>query len=252
MILLQELLENEEAIEDHLRRRGIDPSKTYVVIDKENGIATFMLYNLSGQLVGYQRYNPKGDKKDHTNSLMAKYYTYVTKEDSKTAKIAVWGLESFSPDDSFFFMTEGIFDAVKLHNAGYPAIALLSNNPKVLKSWLSALPQKKIVVADNDEAGSKLEKFGDLVIHVPTEYKDVGDMPQEMVNSFFGNVEADIKQRFGIISKKSHNAQSLTNKRIQNPQTGNDILIKTALSYSQDHPAHQKAVKMLRQQENVV
>lgn len=50
---------------NHLRERGIDPDSTDVVIDEESGIATFLLYNLSGKLVGYQRYNPKGDKKDH-------------------------------------------------------------------------------------------------------------------------------------------------------------------------------------------
>ena len=98
MIRLFSLLETD--IEAHLRSRGVDPSRTNVIMDKESGKATFLLYNLSGQLVGYQQYNPSGDKKgqnrmpaEHRKAL-AKYYNYVTKEDEHTSKIAVWGLET--------------------------------------------------------------------------------------------------------------------------------------------------------------
>jgi hypothetical protein len=37
------------------------------------------------------------------------------------------------------------------------------------------------------------------------------------------------------------------NQKIKNPETGNDILVKTALSYDKDHPARQAAMKLLRQ-----
>jgi hypothetical protein len=38
----------------------------------------------------------------------------------------------------------------------------------------------------------------------------------------------------------------MLNQTIKNPQTGNDILIKTALKYDKDHPARQLAMKVLR------
>lgn len=171
-------------IESHLKERGLDPAKTQVILDKENNMATFLLYNLSGQIVGYQRYNPMGDKKDHTNSLAAKYFTWVTKEDEKTAKLAVWGTENIDKNDPNLFITEGIFDAIKLKNAGHPVIAVLGNNPKVLKSWLPLLNKRTIAVVDNDAAGKSLANLADEHLTTPAPFKDLGEMSQEQVNKF--------------------------------------------------------------------
>ena len=70
----------------HLKSRGVDPESTDVIMDDETGIATFLLYNLSGQLVGYQRYNPNGDKKGRGDDLASKYFVYVTKESEHSSK----------------------------------------------------------------------------------------------------------------------------------------------------------------------
>jgi hypothetical protein len=37
----------------------------------------------------------------------------------------------------------------------------------------------------------------------------------------------------------------LLNSTVRNPQTGNDILVRTAIKYSQDHPAYQAAVRLI-------
>jgi hypothetical protein len=209
----------------HLRDRGIDPDSTDVVVDEESGIATFLLYNLSGQMVGYQRYNPKGDKKDHSNSLAARYYTYVTKESEKSSKIAVWGLQYVNPKDDHLFVTEGIFDAVKVKNAGQPVIAVLGNNPKPLKAWFSAMSKKVIAILDNDDAGSALTKFADYAVKVPEPYKDLGDMPQVEANQL---IEKTMKEA-GIQPKKRNlfifdfdDTLAKTNSRIKvrNPKKG--------------------------------
>lgn len=187
-------------LEKHLRSRGVDALKTKVVIDEESGIATFLLYNLSGQLIGYQRYNPTGTKqhqgrrnkgaKRHDPNIVSqmKYYTYVGKEgDKRFPKLAVWGLESLD-DRPYVFVVEGIFDAVKLQNAGQPAIAALANHPKPLKGWFRMLGKHVIVVNDNDAAGGKLTSLGDSSFVVPDEWKDLGDMPQHEVNEFVADV----------------------------------------------------------------
>lgn len=178
-------------IESHLRKRGIDPDKIQVIIDKDNNIATFILYNLSGQLVGYQRYNPNGDKKDHTNSLAAKYFTYVTRESSTTPKLAVWGTENIQSNNPNLFITEGIFDAAKIHAAGHPVIAVLGNNPKILQSWLKSLNKHIIAILDSDDAGKKLAKLADESYTVPEGYKDLGDMTQEQANEFLSSIGYD-------------------------------------------------------------
>lgn len=46
-----------ESIE-HLSQRGIDPSRTHFVYDEATNNTYFFLYNLSGDCVGYQKYNP--------------------------------------------------------------------------------------------------------------------------------------------------------------------------------------------------
>jgi len=184
MIKLRDLLF--EDIESHLRDRGIDPTRMGVILDKKANIATFLLYNLSGQLVGYQQYNPAGSKKEHSKEL-SKYYNYISKTGT-ISKLAVYGVETISDRFPFIFLVEGVFDAAKIHNAGFPAIAVLSNNPKILRSWLFALRKKVYVVADNDAAGRALAKFGDRAFTVPAPHKDLGDMSQEEATKFLKSI----------------------------------------------------------------
>ena len=189
MILLQSLMESND-IESHLKERGLDPSKTHVIMDKKDNIAVFLLYNLSGQLVGYQRYNPSGQKthsKDKLAQDLEKYYTYVTKE-GKVPKLAVWGLETIKESTPFFFITEGIFDCIKIHNAGYPGIAVLANNPKPLRGWFAAMHKVTIAITDNDAAGAKLKNLATMFEPVPSPYKDLGEMPQAEATKFIKSV----------------------------------------------------------------
>lgn len=177
------LCENDD-IEAHLRSRSVDPERTRVILDKENNLAVFLLFNLSGQLVGYQQYNPKGSKsgKEANDRDLAKYWTYVTKNPAKT--IGVWGLETVFDHHRFVFMTEGIFDAVKLHNLDLPAIAALGNHPKMLRAWFKAMNKLVIAVADNDSAGNKIKSLADIALTTPDPYKDLGEMPQNEIRSW--------------------------------------------------------------------
>jgi len=170
----------------HLKSRGIDPSRTTVVVDEESGTSTFLLFNLSGQLAGYQRYNPQGEKSSRDRALM-RYVTH-TADEGGTKKIAVWGLDTLEMHPTILFVTEGIFDAAKVHNAGLPCIAVLTNNPKQLRPWLKALGKYIVVIKDNDEAGQKLGSLGDTAITVPDGFKDLGDMPQELADEFLNDV----------------------------------------------------------------
>ena len=170
----------------HLKGRGVDPNQTRVIIDEKTEDVYFFLYNLSGQMVGFQKYNPNYQKTGQSNlddPRMAKYFTWVT-EEGKGRSIGVWGLESTKFTDEYIFITEGIFDAARIQEAGYPAIAVLCNNPSdSLKSWLATLPQKKIVIYDNDGPGRKLIKVGDFSYTVPRD-KDVNDLTPEEAKVF--------------------------------------------------------------------
>ena len=165
-------------IEEHLRERGLDLSKIKPLLGE--GVATFLLWNLSGQVVGYQHYNPLGTKafnqKKADRSLM-KYFTYVSgHKETNDKKIGVWGLETYNVKVKRIFITEGVFDAAPFHLLGECALATLSNDPhKSVCQWIKGLPQEKIVISDNDGAGTKLEKLGDRSVKVSA-YKDVGEL----------------------------------------------------------------------------
>jgi DNA primase len=176
--------------ESHLKQRGVDTNKTRVIIDKDSGDTFFFLYNLTGQMVGYQKYNPAYPKKgqrDLGDAKITKYYNWIGDEqDGK--KIAVWGLESYDTGSKYLFITEGIFDIARVHESGYPGIAVLGNDPSPqLSFWLKTLPQTKIVIYDNDVAGKKLIKFGDYAFSVEGA-KDLNDLSPEEAKIFLDNI----------------------------------------------------------------
>jgi hypothetical protein len=94
--------------------------------------------------------------------------------------VALWGVESLHLTPHVVFLTEGVFDACRLTERGFSALAVLSNNPGAdLKNWLSMLNRKVVAVCDNDDAGRKLAKYGDCCVF--TTDKDLGDSSEEYV-----------------------------------------------------------------------
>lgn len=166
-------------IRQHLIGRHLDPMNYAVSWDDET--ACFLLFDLSGRVVGYQQYRPGAPKTMRNDPREGRYYTYFTgRKDEK--QFSVWGLETWDYSAHVLFVTEGIFDAVRLHQFGYSAVAVLSNDPKFLRNWLFLIRQQRkvIVVCDDDAAGRKLAKFGDVALF-PHGSKDLGDMTHEEV-----------------------------------------------------------------------
>lgn len=164
-------------LSEHLKQRHLDIDLHRPVIDEVDRIATFYLWNLSGALVGFQQYRPEGEKKINNNPKEGKYYTY-----KKQPTIAVWGVESLHLSPHVVFITEGVFDAARLTERGFSALAMLTNNPTAdYRNWLMFLNRTVVAVCDNDKAGRKLAAFGDVVIF--TEDKDLGDSDDEYVTN---------------------------------------------------------------------
>lgn len=141
-------------------------------------VATFTLFNLLGHMKGVLHYRPLADK-TRKNDEYGRYHIYTAKEGYGHAT-AVWGMESFNFRKDVLFLTEGIFDAVRLHNLGLPAIALLSNNPKHMRHLLSFVGRKLVAVCDGDVSGDKLVKFGNESYRCP-EGLDLGDMEEKEI-----------------------------------------------------------------------
>ena len=160
---------------EHLKGRHVDLNLHRPMIDEVERVATFYLYNQSGCIIGYQQYRPDAEKTQNNHPKEARYFTY-----RKQPTLAVWGLESLYLTPHILFVTEGIFDACRLTELGYSAIAVLTNNPtKDLRNWLGMLNRKIVAVCDNDAAGRRLAKFGDVAVF--TEDKDLGEADDEYV-----------------------------------------------------------------------
>jgi hypothetical protein len=171
---------NKQELEQHLRDRHMDINLHMPIISDQ--IATFLLYNLSGQIVGYQRYNPAfpsafaGDGRQ-SNLRDRRYYNYVSPN-----KIGLFGLESFHKDVPCVFVVEGVFDACRLTSQGACAIAMLTNTPSSsMKNFLICLSKPLIAICDNDPSGRKLRSIGHYHETV-RDGKDLGDCSQDFVD----------------------------------------------------------------------
>lgn len=164
-------------IKSHLIERHVDLDLHKPSLSETS--ATFMLYSLTGKLVGYQRYMPLNEKLC-SNNLNGRYYSYRSNDE-----IAIFGLESYKAD-STVYLTEGIFDAVRLTKKGCSALALLTNAPNSsMLNFISLLPNNIVAIIDNDDGGKFFEK---KIRHVAnalvkcTHFKDLGDSPESFVD----------------------------------------------------------------------
>jgi hypothetical protein len=162
----------------HLQSRYLDTDLHRVWVDETEGVATFPLWNLSGQMAGFQQYRPLADKQKSNHPRDSRYFTY-----RKNRVVGVWGLESWNLSDTLF-VTEGVFDAARITCRGRSAIATLSNDlDDSHKRWLWIVRKYRrvVTVCDNDAAGRKLAKYGHL-FHV-VESGDLGDASEDYVES---------------------------------------------------------------------
>jgi hypothetical protein len=149
----------------HLQQRHLSPY-LYHNISITPELVTFPLWNVSGQMVGYQQYNPNGSKQERRNPKECKYFTYISEGKNNTA----WGLDVLNPNQRLVVLVEGIFKACRFHNHGINALAVLGNNPKHLYSWLHSMGYYLFAICDGDEAGRKLAKFGHSSIQLRDGY----------------------------------------------------------------------------------
>lgn len=167
-------------VTEHLKSRHLDLHLHKVWISEKLYCASFPIWNLSGQLLGYQRYRPGASKALNNDPREGRYFTRLVDGD-----VGVWGLESWSLS-STLFIAEGIFDAARLTERGYSAICTFSNDVSpALARWLWITRQNRYVVAvcDNDAAGSKLAKYASTS-HVVYGSKDIAEASDDYVSTF--------------------------------------------------------------------
>lgn len=161
---------------EHLHSRHLDTKLHTVWVDNDDLVASFPLWNLSGQMIGYHQYRPDKTKELPNNPKEGRYFTK-----RKDGRVGLWGMESWSLTDTLF-VTEGVFDAARLTQRGASALAVLSSDAsRATKRWLWCVRRVRRVVAvcDNDAAGEWLRELGhDSVV---AEGKDLGESSDEFV-----------------------------------------------------------------------
>jgi DNA primase len=92
---------------------------------------------------------------------------------------------------SSIYVVESSFDAIRLDQVGFPAVATLGANVsasqiKLLEKYFNNV----VLVADNDEAGAimkekLIDKLGSLVsvVNIDKKYKDIGDMDDSAIRN---------------------------------------------------------------------
>jgi len=89
------------------------------------------------------------------------------------------------------YVVESSFDAIRLDQCGFPAVATLGANVSNIQTdLLQKYFNNVIVIADNDEAGGNMkskivERLGSRVsvVQLDKQYKDIGDMSDEAIKN---------------------------------------------------------------------
>lgn len=166
---------------EHLKSRDFPVEDLPFWLNEDS--VTFPVWNLSGQLVGYQRYRPEGAKGKTNDPRLARYFTRV-----KDGRVGVWGLETWRYTPHHLFITEGIFDACRLAKRGFSVIAILSHkpNPSTVR-WLRTIHRTTTAVCDDDPAGRILGRLAQRSVVTPD--GDLGDMTSEWISDMLNNLK---------------------------------------------------------------
>jgi hypothetical protein len=160
----------------HLTARCKQDPESLGVVDHDNQLFTRFIYNLSGKVVGYQAYNWRADKKPR-NDISGRYWTWLSKPDSKTTAIGIMGLEHVRWGEALY-LVEGQFEQATGAAYGLNCVAVLTNNPKHLKNWLACYPGPVVALCQDDAAGRKLANLADRAIILP---QDLDELSREQV-----------------------------------------------------------------------
>lgn len=103
-----------ESLVEHLARRQPSPSLyAGLVIDEPSRTVTFPLWNLMGQMVGFQQYRPDVSSKESVNPSEDRYFTICSKGEKATA-ITAFGIDLCSLQRSkICFIAEGVSTLVR-------------------------------------------------------------------------------------------------------------------------------------------
>lgn len=172
----------------HLFDRGWRPwLNGWVDIDQE--ILTVPLLTADkSKWIGYQRYRWNTTKRrGNEDGRHQRYYTHVQEQYK--------GMAAYGWDNCFghgpLFVTEGIFDALKVTNNWWDCIATTTNQPtKQFRQWFNMITggRRTIAIMDDGEPRQRWLNWCDEAYYTPDPYHDLGDMSIYDVRTYLENL----------------------------------------------------------------
>jgi hypothetical protein len=169
----------------HLRQRGLRPQYQYYKTEclPNNHIEEHVVFPFvmpGGRYVGHQRYFWRKPKL-RNNDEQGRYVSTFLPEYNLTAFYGWPQCRGVGP----LFVTEGIWDSIRVSNCGFDCIALLCNSPNIqLRKYIRLLANGAVIVAlidkDENKAGEQLASSFDFSFEPAHGYVDFNDMPQEV------------------------------------------------------------------------
>ena len=186
--LYNNLLMSERA-KDYFRYRKLEAtswSKFSLGYSDKQDMVTVPVHSPDGMPVGFVGRSVEGKEFKNTPGLPK----------SKT----LFNLNRVKTADRVY-VVESSFDAIRLDQIGFPAVATLGSNVSNIQiELLQKYFNNIIVIADNDEAGGNMkdriiEKLGSRVslVQLNKQYKDIGDMPDEEIKTLSSSFDKTIE-----------------------------------------------------------
>jgi DNA primase len=186
--LYNNLLTSDRA-KDYFKYRKIEPSswsKFSLGYSDKQDMVTVPVHSPDGMPVGFVGRSIEGKDFKNTPGL-PKAKTLFNLHRIKTADKV--------------YVVESSFDAIRLDQVGFPAVATLGSNVSNIQiELLQKYFNNIIVIADNDEAGGNMkdkiiEKLGSRVsvIKLDKQYKDIGDMADEEIKTLESSFDKTIQ-----------------------------------------------------------
>lgn len=168
--------------DNHVRQRGLRPwHRCYLTGLLPNNPSeehvVFPLVMPGGRYVGHQRYFWRKPKL-RSNDEQGRYVTTFLPAYKLTAFYGWENCRGVGP----LFVTEGIWDSIRVGNCGFDCIALLCNSPnRQLRQYIRMLANGRLVVAlidkDENKAGERLANSFDGGFKPTYGYEDFNAMP---------------------------------------------------------------------------
>jgi DNA primase len=151
----------------HLWSRCKGDPNEFGFIDRVNELYTRFIYNTSGQIVGYQKYNHRADKNKRNSPSEGRYFTYFGE-----GKTGCMGIENITPNLPLYIV-EGMFEQITATQYSLNCVAVLGNHPKHLRNYFACYPHNIIALCQDDKAGHMLGKLADKSIILPYDLDDM-------------------------------------------------------------------------------